>query len=47
MLTAPDTQLATVFMRIFTTPGNKHGCIMPKVTSLWVVLGLLPLAEVF
>lgn len=44
---APDTELATVFMRIFTTPGNKHSCIMPKVTSFWVVLGLLPLAEVF
>lgn len=47
MLTASDAQPATVFMRIFTIPGNKHGCIMLKVTSFRVVLGLLPLAKVF
>lgn len=46
-LTVSGTQLATVFMRIFTIPGYKHGCIVLKVTSFRVVLGLLPLAKVF
>lgn len=47
MLTASNIQLATVLLRIFTIPGNKHSCIMLKVTSFRVVLGLLPLAKVF
>lgn len=47
MLTASDTRPATFLMRIFTIPGNEHGCIVLKVTSFGVVLGLLPLAKVF
>lgn len=47
VLTASDTRLAMVFMRTSTIPGDKDGCVVLKVTSFGVVLGLLPLAKVF